>query len=425
MRSKTGIWAAAVGLLACGGGRDDGAMSAGPGVSDPTAASSPSGASDPGTGDETGAGETPGETGEPQTTGVSADDGIFDVGAPGGDCPDTGLEFSYIWIANSPQGTISKINTETLVEEGRYYVRPDHEGSPSRTSVSLSGDVVVASRNGGLTKIYANPNDCGPGATSTGPGDIKPFPDPCVAWHTPFLYSSHRGVAFLPAQLNEETCEYEDEMLWSAGTIGTIDVALVRSDDGTVDSNVLVPGGGVGVYGAAVDGAGNFWGWVPGGSQLLFVDRATLALKSWPSPAGGYGITVDHENHPWLCSSSVARFDPVTETFQSAPVGGGSGGCMEDGEGTLWISGNGLKGVDIHSLAVTQTIPIPTFIKGVSIQRTGAGEIFVWGVTQGADAHKADPVTATWETYTGLTSPYTYSDMTGFGLSNVIGPPSG
>jgi hypothetical protein len=69
-------------------------------------------------------------------------------------------EFSYIWVANSGEGTISKIDTQTLVEHGRYRVRPDSAGSPSRTSVNLSGDVAVANRNGGVTKVYADPADC-------------------------------------------------------------------------------------------------------------------------------------------------------------------------------------------------------------------------------------------------------------------------
>ena len=65
------------------------------------------------------------------------------------------VEFSYIWVANSTQSTISKINTETLVEEGRYYTKPNLAGSPSRTSVSLTGNVATANRNG-----YTNTSAC-------------------------------------------------------------------------------------------------------------------------------------------------------------------------------------------------------------------------------------------------------------------------
>ena len=58
------------------------------------------------------------------------------------------LELSYIWIANTQQGTISKIDTQTMLEEGRYQAKPSN-GDPSRTSVNLQGDVAVANRPGG------------------------------------------------------------------------------------------------------------------------------------------------------------------------------------------------------------------------------------------------------------------------------------
>ena len=68
-----------------------------------------------------------------------------DFGGPPG-CGDSGgapdTMFSYIWIANSGQGTVSKINTKSGVEEGRYYVEG---GSPSRTSMSGSVSVTDTS----------------------------------------------------------------------------------------------------------------------------------------------------------------------------------------------------------------------------------------------------------------------------------------
>lgn len=361
------------------------------------------------------------------------DDVIYDVGTNGEEgCTEGGggnNSYSYIWVANSPQGTMSKINTETLVEEARYYVREDHGGSPSRTSVGLSGNVAVAARQGGMSKFYANPDECAAGATSTGKDDVKPFPDPCLAWHTPFNYSSHRGVAWAPATWDEATCSWKDEKLWSAGVIsGDVEVALLDGETGVVEQSVLVPeaGGGVGVYGAAVDSAGNFWGWVPSGNRLLRVDRQSLQAQMWQSPAGGYGITVDHKDRPWLCAGQASRFDPVTQTWETTQAGGGITGCMEDGQGTLWVGmGSGVNGIDIDAVMQTKHLDAGSFIKGVSIQQDSAGNIFVWGVSQAQEAYKIDPVTNTYETYVGLNSPYTYSDMTGFALANVTPDPSG
>ncbi|HVH98128.1 MAG TPA: hypothetical protein VM869_05450, partial [Enhygromyxa sp.] len=67
------------------------------------------------------------------STGDGDGDGIkFDMAmlpdSGGGSCQGMGgddVEFSYIWVANSAEGTLSKINTQTLEEEGRYITRPD------------------------------------------------------------------------------------------------------------------------------------------------------------------------------------------------------------------------------------------------------------------------------------------------------------
>ena len=111
-----------------------------------------------------------------------------------------GIDFSYIWIADSSQNAVSKINTQTLIEEGRYLVHPGY-GNPSRTSVSLSGDVAIANRAGGVTKVYAELDDCQdvngmPGIqTSSGGADVLAWgTDDCVAWHTPMNYSTQRPI---------------------------------------------------------------------------------------------------------------------------------------------------------------------------------------------------------------------------------------
>ena len=75
---------------------------------------------------------------------------------------------SFIWIANSGEGTVSKINTMTGVEEGRYDSSPQVGGNPSRTSVNLLGDVAVSNRDpGGVTKIAAVKERCAPLARVT------------------------------------------------------------------------------------------------------------------------------------------------------------------------------------------------------------------------------------------------------------------
>ncbi|MGB0678586.1 MAG: hypothetical protein ACPGUV_02870 [Polyangiales bacterium] len=134
------------------------------------------------------------------------------------------INTSYIWIANTRQGTVSKVNTVNFEEEGRYAVGSasrynydvDGDGNmegnfnslygffngtdPSRTSVDTFGRVFVANRNGGsVTAISPLGADCpdtnGDGVitTSTAGDDVLPWDhatltgmsaDDCILWHT-------------------------------------------------------------------------------------------------------------------------------------------------------------------------------------------------------------------------------------------------
>jgi hypothetical protein len=382
--------------------------------------------------------------------GLDGESGLvkFDVGSPDGgqSCGDMGdgETHSYIWIANSSQGTVSKINTQSMIEEGRYIVRPDSAGNPSRTSVALSGNVAVANRAGGVVKIYTNAAECQesngmPGIqTSSGGADILPWgTEECVAWYTPFGYQTQRPLAWAQGTFNEATCRYENEKLWTSGRQGPgpADVLLLDGETGVVEGTAVVPNviGWAGLYGGAVDGEGNFWtvdhNW-DGASTLVRVERATLAVSTWPVVGQvHYGLAVDPEGRAWLCGGGGAsRFDPVTTTWAHLPppAGAGSalGGCMTDGQGTLWHSRYNegvLVGIDTESLAIVDEIPIPAYVHGVSIDFDG----YVWGVQfGGADAYRVDPIAHTVDVFTGLVGAYTYSDMTGFALSSV-GIPTG
>lgn len=92
-------------------------------------------------------GSTLGESGD--TVGESGP-GPQDMSGGGNPCEGEGneLEFSYIWIANSAQNSVSKIDTQTMTELGRYVVSPSvNAQGPSRTAVNLS-DIWVAAMSG-------------------------------------------------------------------------------------------------------------------------------------------------------------------------------------------------------------------------------------------------------------------------------------
>ncbi len=416
-------------------------------------------------------GETAGETSTTDDTGTATaattandDDDDDDDGDDGDDgqpkfdtvvVPDGGManpcgdgmgmmdpEFSYIWVANSGQGTISKLNTVTLVEEGRYQTRVDTNGSPSRTSVSLTGDVAVANRNGGVTKVIAKHENCDemnngqPGLqTSSGKDDVLPWgEDDCVAWSTSFdnAVNANRPVAWTSGLLNLQNCQVEEQKVWTSvsNTSMSTSMRVIRldGDDGSVEADFNVPEvnvGSFGAYGGAVNSENDFWFINYSSPRMLVkVDYETLDYQTWPVPAAvcSYGFTVDSLDRPWIgafCEGST-MFDPETEEFTVLPGMLGYG-LQEDANGVMWLgtfSPPGLRGIDIETLQEVKWIELPTnSSRGVSVDFYG----YVWFVDMADSAFRVDTQAETWEIYNQLNGPYTYSDMTGWGLNLTSG----
>ncbi|MEX1362820.1 MAG: hypothetical protein AB1Z98_06820 [Nannocystaceae bacterium] len=430
--------------------------SAGEGTSTPTTGASATGP-EPGTGqvDESGGGSA--DSGSADTTAGAGDGPIFDVGTVpdggNGGCQQQACgtsEWSYIFVANSSEATISKINTRTLDEEGRYYTRPDSSGNPSRTSVSVDGRaVVVANRMGGVTKLHAVEEDCvdlnGNGVIDTssgGPGSMLPFAqEECVAWHTPFPgATTQRPVAWTTGVYNPETCEYDDQMVWTSAAFGMggtwpcdgadgIYVYRLEGETGAVLDELHMPdvtcGNTLGPYGAAVDYNNDLWMYIWSAFTIVHVEYDTLDYETFSG--GSYGITVDTNGRVWTDSGN--RYDPPSgqwvSKIGSLPGSGGSG-VAQDQMGRMWTATTGGVGwIDMETMLVGDTVPLPEggLYRGIAVDFDG----YIWAVILGAGtAHKIDPTTYSVETFSGLNNPYTYSDMAGGQLNSVnCNPPAG
>lgn len=426
-------------------------------TTDPTATSQgPGSATDSAEG--SGSATTSATTQADETTMGVADGPIFDVGTMpdggNGGCQQQACgesEWSYIWIANSTQHTISKINTRTMIEEGRYYTRPDHSGNPSRTSVSIDARAVaVANRMGGVTKIHALQDDCvdanGNGMIDTsagGPASMLAFDDEeCVAWHTPNPQATtQRPVAWTSGTYNPATCEFEDQMVWTAAGLGMpggtwpctgadgIYVYRLDGETGSVLDEVHMPdvtcGTTLGPYGGAVDFNNDLWMYIWSAGTIVHVEYETLDYETLPG--GSYGITVDTSGRVWVDSGS--RYDPMTgmwsQKIGNLPGSGGSG-VAQDQEGRIWTATTGGVGwIDMETMVVGDTIPLPEggLYRGIGVDFDG----YIWAVLLGGTtAHKIDPTTYAVQTFNGLNSPYTYSDMAGGQLTSVTcNPPAG
>src|SRR5690606_3911798 len=110
--------------------------------------------------------------------------------------------------------------------------------------------------------------------------------------------------------------------------------------------------------------------------HLVHVDIDTFEYDLYPMPVSGYGMTVGASGYVWTCAGDVGRFDPETETWDTAYVAGG-GGCMEDAHGILWMASSPLVGVDVETLQVVYQHNLPEYVHGVSIDF----QDYVWGVS--------------------------------------------
>lgn len=457
VKSRISLWVGGLALLvSCGDPADDGDSGIfGESGSPPGSGSAtmqPADGTVDGTADGPGTmdgGSTVGPTATTTSPADSTGPGfIFDVG--GGDTEDVNpgdccgpSEWSYIWIANSSQSTVSKINTRTMVEEGRFLTR-DTPGNPSRTSVSVDGRAVaVANRNGGVIKIWARAADCTGGNTSTGAADVLPWgTDDCVAWFTPFPQaSSQRPVAWTTGELNPATCDWEDQKVWTAeGRGGTgafcdddrVYVHRLDGETGAVEDTVevLLPCTTFGVYGGVVDANNDLWltRLFEGSPGAVRVDYETLTYETI-GPFYGYGITVDHNGRIWGGTGVPGRWDPVTSTWDTivGSIPNAGVGLAEDHVGRMWVGINGgIQAVDVETLDLLDTVMFAGEMiqsKGISVDVDG----FIWAVPDSQTrAYKVDPDVLTYEQFNGLQGAYTYSDMTGGAINSVAcNPPAG
>jgi streptogramin lyase len=291
-----------------------------------------------------------------------------------------------------------------------------------------------------VTKFAAHVNDCvdrsGSGTidTSTGPTDVKPWlADECMLWNTEFGPPSGGRPTAWDGQENPETGL--GGHVWVATCswgLGANKVYRLDGDTGAILAEGPAPGGCP--YGGAVDSRGDFW-YVNNytGPRLVRVDQGTMATVEYPIGGIGlchYGTAIDSYGHIWTGGSlCVRRFNPGDASEQITQLAADCPRCTmlrgiavgrELSRGFVWAadsSGDIVK-IDQATGAFVAAIPVgvPDTI-GVAIDFEG----YVWAVSQGGNAaYKIDPRTETFVTVPIGTGPYTYSDMTGVQLENVI-----
>ncbi|HVG64433.1 MAG TPA: hypothetical protein VNA24_38075 [Hyalangium sp.] len=274
-------------------------------------------------------------------------------------------ELAFAWIANNDANTVSKYDTRTGKEVGRYHAvipidgrtKPDGTigypnglrgnvgNNPSRTAVDLYGDVWVANRasstQGSVTKIFNSKQFCtdrngngvidtsedrnGDGAISTNPADQEMiFPanwddpaqyDECIAFSTP-VGPPGNGTIKARAMAISAGLEGTPGDIW----VGVHNENSVVKLDPFTGQQVPVNSAGqmritlpFGPYGAAIDSQQRLWvvssALTP--ARLALVDtvngvlvRGDIIPGSPITSSGNYGIAVDGQDRVWLAGWS-------------------------------------------------------------------------------------------------------------------------
>jgi len=351
----------------------------------------------------------------------------------------------YVWVPNSADGTISKIDSFTQVEVARYHAGLSALSNPSRTSVDLAGNMFVGNRDDStVTKIAGHPEYCvdrdlsGTIETSTGPTDVLPrgvdgrSTDECVVWtrlfdasdlNSPYACGGIRGVAATPE--TGANFEYTGHLMLGCylgnpfsyrlnGNTG--DIMQIFSMTSTTDQTCRP-------YGYVLDKYGRNWvscryipEWqtpVTGGLAWFDINDVTEQIHYVPDipaygGAGGYyGIAIDKDDNIWVTSYTdgfVHRYTPDDSpfadngTWTSLQISTAHGfrGIAADDSGFIWtISTEEGTGIDSRIYMIDSSIyPDPSSIHGPYIlgddtthpfQGTGVGIDFkgnVWGMSR-------------------------------------------
>ena len=368
------------------------------------------------------------------------------------------LQFNNIWIANSGEGTVSKLNTKTGLELARYTVC----ANPSRTAVDKDGNVYVGCRDdGGVAKILIDSATCvdknGNGkidtsADTNGDGKITGAEklaagqDECIAW---IAYPD--GVGGCGASVGCARALAVDKNnkpwvgFWSSRNVRRLNTATGASE-ALVNLNDIAPG--TSPYGMALDQAGVLWLSMRtnGGSapRLVKINSTTLAKQAFTLPSGfvhGYGIAVDPDGLVWMAggeSSRIVRFNPTNNTMSELTIAGKgyTRGVAAGTDGFVYVAHHSWDGgcanasvarwiskINRTTMQVAASFDLGGLKGTVGLTLDFDGNL--WAVNQcSSTATKLNPTGSgqiLGEFPVGA-SPYTYSDMAGFALKTVVAP---
>lgn len=358
-----------------------------------------------------------------------------------------GSVLPYLWVPNSGDHSVSKIDTRTGRELGRYRVAPAGvNGNPSRTTVDLRGNCWVANRNSstvvkvGLLELGGFIDRNGDGVIQTsrdlnGDGSITGAEmldwgqDECVL-HEVVLIPGREGRHVPGTYLGGYVDNYWNPgprglavdasgNLW-AGTHDTMRYHYIDGETGTILRTVDVSSVPHTAYGAAIDQRGQLWssGYREGTPQtLLRLDTVTGEFQGITLDFNPYGLALDGRGHLFVSAhqqSILTRWNTTTAQREwSVPIESNGRGVAVTEDGDVWVVSTSARILGRYSNAGVRKASIPIGPGPTGVAVDAAGKLWVMG--DGDEwLRRIDPVTESVDLVKRVAGAhYGYSDMTG------------
>jgi len=352
-----------------------------------------------------------------------------------------------IWIPNN-DGTVSKVDTVTGKELGRYRVAPPDlpsGGNPSRTTVDLQGNVWVGLRQAGtVVKIglyeagqWIDRNEDGVAQTSRDlnsdgnitDAEILPWGQDESVLYEVVLIPDHEGTYVPGTYLGPYDTEYwgtaprglaidAKNNLW-AGTSGTQKYYYISGSTGEIIKMIDVSPWYHYSYGAVIDKNGILWS-ANLGNDILRINPSNLTditkIDLWHT----YALGLDYDGHLFVSGGGqLSMIDINTGAIIWTKEARAVRGVVVTADNNVWVAGYGdtdaydsVSRYD-HDGNLIVSIYIGPAPSGVAVDAAGK----VWVTDIGDEyIHRIDPATNSVDlskAIIGSGGHYTYSDMTG------------
>jgi streptogramin lyase len=342
------------------------------------------------------------------------------------------IHAGFVWVPNTDEGSVSKLEIATGTELGRYRVGQTGADSeaPSRTAVDAFGDLYVANQanvstvmtQGSVTKIAGDAAHCvdrnrnGTIETSSGATRLPLGTDECVLWTVPV-----GAAAAVPQALAVH--------LGATGAAGSpwvgtsVERRFYRLDpvNGAEVDSVDVE---VSPFGAVAAPGG--WIWVAGRSasppsiqRFNAVSGGLDPMVPTPAECDPWGIAVDSAGRVWIGGTGgyVCRYDPADGSWITVAMPrGNTPGVAVSGTDVVWTASYDGTGVTLSQFPTTDPATITQVaLPGDTVYAVAADRFgYVWTVNYASNTVTRFNV-ATGETgqFSTGRGPAPYSDFTG------------